>query len=128
MRFEQPVAANSLFNPETTKHFEKAQLLLRSFRNIKGSGGTELAYEKQLSRRLLYQNILLRRSAEMRGNLPAEETLNNLEPILLDIANLPEKPSPAELSGIKERLQRKEMIAALQIYSVQPALPTFQNQ
>lgn len=133
-RFTQSVAVNSLFNPETTKHFEKAQLLLRSFRNasvIKGSQqktAIDLAYEKQLSRRLLYQNILLRRDAELKGNLPAEEALNSLEPFLLDIANLPDKPSPAELNGIRQRMQRKELIAALQINAAQPALPIFQNQ
>ena len=125
-RFEQPVAVNSLFDPETSKHFEKAQLLLRAFRNASAAKG-DLAYEKQLSRRLLYQNILLRRDAEAKGNLPAEEALNSLEPFLLDIANLPDKPSPDELSGIRQRLQRKEMIASLQIYAAQPALPTFQN-
>jgi hypothetical protein len=133
-RFAQPLAVNSLFNPETTKHFEKAQLLLRSFRNasvIKGSPqktAIDLTYEKQLSRRLLYQNILLRRDAELKGNLPAEEALNSLEPFLLDIANLPDQPAPNELSGIRQRMQRKELIAALQINAAQPALPIFQNQ
>jgi hypothetical protein len=134
VRFAQPLAVNSLFNPETTKHFEKAQLLLRSFRNASNIKGTQqkkaidLAYEKQLSRRLLYQNILLRRDAELKGNLPAEEALNNLEPFLLDIANLPDKPALAELSGIRQRLQRKELITALQINAAQPVLPIFQNQ
>jgi hypothetical protein len=130
VRFEQPQAVNSLFNPETTKHFEKAQLLLRAFRNAsvtKGSSRIDLAYEKQLSRRLLYQNILLRRDAEMKGNLPAEEALNSLEPFLLDIAHLPDRPSPDDLSGIRERLQRKDVIVALQINATQPTLPTFQN-
>ena len=129
-RFEQPQAVNSLFNPETARHFEKAQLLLRAFRNasaVKGSGRIELAYEKQLSQRLLYQNILLRRDAEMKGNLPAEEALNSLEPFLLDIANLPDRPLPSDLSGIRERLQRKDLIVALQINGTQSALPTFQN-
>ncbi len=131
VRFEQPLAVNSLFNPETAKHFEKAQLLLRSFRNarvVKGSSRIDLAYERQLSQRLLYQNILLRREAEMKGNLPAEEALNSLEPFLLDIANLPDRPSPNDLSEIRGRLQRKELIVALQINATQPALPTFQNQ
>jgi anti-sigma factor RsiW len=129
-RFEQPLVVNSLFNPETAKHFEKAQLLLRSFRNAsaaKGSGRIDLAYEKQLSQRLLYQNILLRRDAEMKGNLPAEEALNSLEPFLLDIANLPDRPLREELNGIRERLQRRDLIVALQINATQAAWPTFQN-
>jgi len=119
----------SLFAPETIRHFEKAQLMLRSFRNAsasKSSSGADLAYERQLSRRLLYQNILLRRDAEMKGNLPAEEALGNLEPFLIDIANLPDNPSSSELGGIRERLRRKELIASLQIASARPSAPTYQ--
>ena len=127
---EQPLIAASLFTPETIRHFEKAQLMLRSFRSAsaaKSSATTDLAYERQLSRRLLYQNILLRRDAEMKGNLPAEEALSSLEPFLIDIANLPDKPSSGELGDIRERLQRKEMIASLQISSARPSAPTYQN-
>jgi hypothetical protein len=127
--FDQSLIAASLFTPETIRHFEKAQLMLRSFRNASAAkrfAATDLAYERQLSRRLLYQNILLRRDAEMKGNLPAEEALSSLEPFLLDIANLPDNPSPGELGGIRERLQRKELIASLQISSAQPSAPTYQ--
>jgi len=126
--YDQSLIAASLFTPETIRHFEKAQLMLRSFRAgsaAKGSAAADLAYEKQLSRRLLYQNILLRRDAEMKGNLPAEEALSSLEPFLLDIANLPDKPSRNELGEIRERLQRKELIASLHISSAQPSAPTY---
>jgi hypothetical protein len=125
---DQSLIAASLFTPETIRHFEKAQLMLRSFRNasaVKGLAANDLAYEIQLSRRLLYQNILLRRDAEMKGNLPVEEALSSLEPFLLDISNLPDKPSSSELGGIRERLQRKELIASLQISSAQPSAPTY---
>jgi hypothetical protein len=127
--FDQSLIAASLFTPETIRHFEKAQLMLRSFRNASAAkrlAATDLAYERQLSRRLLYQNILLRRDAEMKGNLPAEEALNSLEPFLLDIANLPDNPSSGELGAIKERLQRKELIASLQISSARPSAPMYQ--
>ena len=128
---DQSLIAASLFTPETIRHFEKAQLMLRSFRNasaVKGSAATDLAYERQLSRRLLYKNILLRRDAEMKGNLPAEEALSSLEPFLIDIANLPDRPSSGELGGIRERLRRKELIASLQISSAQPAAHTYRIQ
>jgi len=127
---DQSLIVASLFTPETIKHFEKAQLMLRSFRNAsaeKSFAATDLAYERQLSRRLLYQNILLRRDAELKGNLPAEEALSSLEPFLLDIANLPDKPAPGELGGIRERLRRKELIASLQISSARPSARMYQN-
>src|SRR5215475_12787838 len=127
--FDQSLIAASLFTPETISHFEKTQLMLRSFRNAsaaKSFAATDLAYERQMSRRLLTKNILLRRDAELKGNLPAEEALSSLEPFLLDIANLPDYPSPRELGGIRERLQRKELIDSLQISSAQPSAPTYQ--
>jgi hypothetical protein len=105
---------------ETSKHIERAQMLLRSFRNVDDGDDhddSEIAYEKRQSRGLLYQNIVLRRDAEAKGNMPVEELLGSLEPFLIDIANLPEKPSKDDVLSIKERMQKKEIVSALQIYS-----------
>ena len=105
---------------ETARHLEQAQLMLRSFRNARESNSQmdpDLAYEKQQSRGLLYKNIVLRRDAEARGNLPAENLLSALEPFLLDIANLPDRPTTDDVRSIKERMQKKEIVSALQIYS-----------
>jgi len=115
----QPII-NPFIDVETARHIERAQLLLRSFRNTRDAGAQsdpEIAYDKQRSRGLLSRNILLRRDAEAKGNLPAEELLGSLEPFLLDIANLPDKPSAGDVRSIKERMQKKEILSALQIYS-----------
>jgi hypothetical protein len=115
----QPII-NPFIDFETARHIERAQLLLRSFRNTRDAGpqpDADLSYEKQGSRELLYKNVLLRRDAEAKGNLPVEELLGSLEPFLLDIANLPDKPSGNDVRSIKERMQKKEIVSALQIYS-----------
>jgi hypothetical protein len=119
----QPII-NPFINVETARHIERAQVLLRSFRNTRDSDARldpDLAYERRGSRDLLYKNILLRRDAEAKGNMPVEELLGSLEPFLLDIANLPDKPSGDDLRSIKGRMQKKEIVSALQIYSA-PAL------
>jgi hypothetical protein len=108
------------FSRDVVSHFEKAQLLFRSFRNSDWSNGgsaPELAREQRISKSLLFQNILLRRSAEKAGNLPVGEVTNSLEPLLVDIANLPSHPSLEEVTAIKNRIQRTEIIAVLQVYS-----------
>jgi hypothetical protein len=103
----------------TTKHLERAQRLLRAFRNapLVNNATFDLAYEKKASRHLLYRNIVLRREAEMRGDWPLEEVLSSLEPLLLDIANLPARPTPDDVTPIKERMQKKEIVAQLQLYA-----------
>jgi len=115
-------------------HFERAQLLLRSFRNARAEGKgamMDLAYEKRQAGKLVYDNILLRREAEAKGYLPVEEALTSLEPLLLDIANLPDKPSRGEVQVIRERIQKQELIATLQIVSSEAerfSLPALLNR
>jgi hypothetical protein len=103
----------------TARHVEQAQVLLRSFRNARAGGDdpatTEIAYEKRRSKELLYRNILLRREAASRGNVEVESLLSNLEPILIDIANLPDKPAQDEVRSITERMRKKNIVAMLQV-------------
>lgn len=117
---ERQPMINPFIDVDTARHIERAQLLLRSFRNTSDAGAQadpDLAYEKLRSRGLLSKNILLRRDAEAKGNMPAGELLGSLEPFLLDIANLPDRPSNEEVRSIKERMQKKEIVSALQVYS-----------
>lgn len=103
----------------TARHVEQAQVLLRSFRNARAGGDdpatTEIAYEKRRSKELLYRNILLRREAASRGNVEVESLLSNLEPTLIDIANLPDKPARDEVRSITERMRKKNIVAMLQV-------------
>lgn len=108
----EEATAETLAIADPATHLENAQLLLRAFRNAEPAN---LAYEKRQARKLVYDNILLRREAEAKGNLPVEEALNSLEPLLLDIANLPAKASRGEVRTIRERIQKQEIIATLQI-------------
>jgi hypothetical protein len=109
-----------LLDPEekgVARHVEQAQVLLRSFRNAsEGDGATSIAYEKSLSRKLLDENITLQLEAESAGNKTTKQVLSSLEPFLLDISNLRDEPSRDEVRSIKERMQKKEIIASLQVY------------
>jgi hypothetical protein len=43
--------------------------------------------------------------------------LESLEPILLDIANLPDKPDDSAVRVIRERVERKNIVGLLQVNS-----------
>jgi hypothetical protein len=109
------------FDLETTMHLEKAQVLLRSFENASYPDAKELAYDKRVSRELLLRNILLRREAEASENAPAKSLLGFLEPLLLDIANLPANPAAGDLASIKKRIRKSDVVVAMQIYSTPKA-------
>ena len=105
---------------ETASHLEKAELLMRSFRNMKLSedpGAFDVSYEKQFSKQLLANNRRLRRTAENKRALSIEGLLTGIEPLLLDIANLPDNPAEDDVRSIKELIHKQEVVATLQLYS-----------
>ena len=104
----------------TALHFEKAETLLRAFRNVRleePGSATEVSYERDRARQLVYQNMMLRREADASGDVQVSSLLENLEPILLDIANLPDKPDNDAVRVIRERVERKNIVALLQVNS-----------
>ena len=104
----------------TALHFEKAETLLRAFRNVRleeAGSATEVSYERDRARQLVYQNMMLRREADASGDVQISSLLENLEPILLDIANLPDKPDGDAVRVIRERVERKNIVALLQVNS-----------
>jgi hypothetical protein len=103
---------------EMARHVEQAQMLLRSIKNARAEGGdtVNVAYEKQLSRKLLGNNATLQLEAETRGDKETRQVLDSIEPYLLDIANMHDNASREEVRSIRERIDRKEIIAALQVY------------
>jgi hypothetical protein len=113
------IAYSDIENKDTADHIAQAQNLLRTIRNIHPAGENDevdVTYEKAMSRRLLDENVVLRRDAETSGKYPVKALLGDLEPFLVDIANLPDKTRPGDLRAITDRAQKTEIVAALQSY------------
>ena len=113
------VAYSDLAERDTAEHIQQAENLLRSIRSLQASDDDseiDVSYEKAMSRRLLSENEVLRRDAETAGKFPAKELLGDLEPFLIDIANLPDKTTADKLRAIKDRVQKTEIVAALVSY------------
>lgn len=103
---------------EVARHVERAQMLLRSIKNARPAegGSVNLAYEKTSARKLLAENATLQLDADARGDKQTQQVLDRIEPFLLDIANLGERPSREEVRSLRERVEKNEIIAALQVY------------
>ncbi len=104
----------------TAMHFEKSETLLRSFRNIRLNEPTtaaQVGYERTRAKQLVFQNMMLRREADATGDVQIASLLESLEPILLDIANLPDRPDADAVRVIRDRVERKNIVALLQVNS-----------
>ena len=102
---------------QTSRHLEQAQLLLRSIRNTQAATASELDYERALSRDLLSRNRLLRRRAEQNEDAAAAEVLVHVEPLLLDIANLPNRAASEEIASLQSLIRAEGIIAELRLYA-----------
>jgi hypothetical protein len=104
----------------TAVHFEKSETLLVAFRNVRlnepGTAG-EIAYERKNAKQLVYQNMILRREADAAGDVQSSSLLESLEPILIDIANLPDKPDNDAVRVIRQRVERKNIVPLLRVNS-----------
>lgn len=104
----------------TAIHFERSETLLVAFRNVQVNepgGKSEVAYERKRAQQLVYQNMMLRREADAAGDVQISSLLENLEPILIDIANLPDKPDKDAMRVIRERVERKNIVPLLRVNS-----------
>lgn len=118
---EKRLAALRLNHLETeiVGHIEKTEMLLRSFRNARAVGSVEtfdVEYERLQARKLLDENRRLRRDAENHGIAFAEEAFGQVEPYLLEIANIEAKPAPEKVLDIKQRVSSQNIIASMQVY------------
>jgi hypothetical protein len=104
----------------TAVHFEKSETLLVAFRNVRlnsPSTAAEIAYERKNAKQLVYQNMMLRREADAAGDVQSASLLESLEPILIDIANLPDKPDSDAVRVIRQRVERKNIVPLLRVNS-----------
>ena len=102
----------------TAMHFEKAERLLLGFKNVRlnePGAATKVGYERKRAKELVYQNMMLRREADAAGDVQIASLLENLEPILLDIANLPARPDQDSVRVIRARVERKNIVALLRV-------------
>lgn len=104
----------------TAMHFEKSETLLLAFRNVRlddPDAAKEVGYERKRAQQLVYQNMMLRREAEASGDVQISSLLESLEPILIDIANLPDRPDKDAVRVIRDRVERKNIVPLLRVNS-----------
>jgi hypothetical protein len=69
----QTLAISTWTIKDTATHIEQSKLLLRSIKNVAiadNDDEIDVTYDKALSRRLLNENVVLRRDAEMKAKFP----------------------------------------------------------
>lgn len=97
-------------------HLERSQIVLAQLINA-APGNLDWTGERERARDLIAENRLLRQTALHSGDEPDAALLEDLERVLLDVANSPADLRPDELENLQQRIENEELLFKVRITS-----------
>ncbi len=97
-------------------HLERSQVLLTELLNAPPAA-LDLASQRSQARDLLEENRLLRQASARAGELGRSATLDDLERVLLDVANSPADLSADDLQILRTRIKNDGLLFKVRITS-----------
>jgi hypothetical protein len=96
------------------EHFETTQTLLVDLMNgpEAGTGATaaDFAFERATAGELVSSGRLYRETARQNGDARYARMLDDLEPVLIDVARAPERMSPNDLQSLRARIDEASLL------------------
>lgn len=96
-------------------HFEESERVLVELTNLTPDAGNDITNERERAEELLASNRLYRRTAIDRGEGNVATLLDELEPVLIEIAHASSQPSAGELRSIQKRVEAKGLVFKLRV-------------
>jgi hypothetical protein len=124
-------ARERVLDAEVEEHFERSQRVLTEVANLDAVGPVVLASDRERAADLVAAGRVYRRTADALGEVATSELLEDLERVLLDVANGPVQPTPQEIDGLRERIDQQDLVFRLRVVGAElrhrqgPATPTY---
>jgi hypothetical protein len=96
-------------------HLDDSERMLVELTNITASDNIDVSTEQQRAEELLVSNRLYRSTALDRGEDRVATLLDELEPMLMQIAHGPSQLTPDELHKIQKRVEAKGLVFKLRV-------------
>lgn len=97
------------------EHFDQSERVLVELTNRTPDGSTDITTERERAEELLASNRLYRSTALDRGEEDVATLLDELEPVLLQIARSPSQVSAEELRAMQKRVESKGLVFKLRV-------------
>lgn len=95
-------------------HLDRSEMVLAELVNA-DPAKIDLKDEQTRARDLIAENRLLRETAMHAGDTQHAAVLDDLERVLLDIANSPAKPAPADLEDLQRRIESDGLLFKVRV-------------
>ena len=124
-------ARERVLDAEVEEHFERSQRVLSDLVDAEGSGPVVLAGDRARAADLVAAGRVYRRSADALGEAATSELLEDLERVLLDVANSSPEFESDELRDVRARIDQQDLVFRLRVVGAElrrrqrPATPAF---
>jgi hypothetical protein len=99
-----------------SEHLERSQIVLAELANG-NPGSSDLLEERERARELIGANRLLRQTAQRLGDNQDVAVLEDLEHVLLEVANAPETPTSQDAERVQRSIAENELLFKVRIAS-----------
>jgi hypothetical protein len=97
-------------------HLERSQVTLSELVNTQGGPEVDISDEQQRVRDLVSENRLYRQTALRTGEPAVASVLDDLERVLVEVANGPSTMNEAEFDQVRKRIDRQGIIFKVRVF------------
>jgi len=114
-----PQARERILLMAVGRHLERSQMVLVELANTESKGPVDISAERNIARDLVDENRLYRQTEARAGEAGVADVLDDLERVLIEIANGPSKISSTQLDEIQRRIEAKGIIFKIRVIGSQ---------
>jgi hypothetical protein len=104
-----------LLRAEMEDHLERSQRVLVDVANNDDSGDVSLASDRTRAADLVAAGRLYRRAADRVGDVEMRDLLEDVERVLVDVANGSSEPASKELNDVRTRIGEQDLLFRLRV-------------
>jgi hypothetical protein len=130
-RVASHAARERVLDAEVEAHLERSQRVLADVVNLDTDSTVALASDRERAADLVAAGRVYRRTADALGETATSELLEDLERVLLDVANGSPEPSPREIESWRQRIDQQDLVFRLRVVGAElrhrqePATPSY---
>lgn len=120
------VTTSGNLESQTAQYLGRSQLLLLALANVdtlaEGAENIDLSVQKQVSRELFEEAPKLAESLRKKGHYRLESLVNDLEKVLLQVANLDERRGLRQVRLIQKSIRQSDLLLRVNLQKLRPSL------
>ncbi len=96
-------------------HLERSQMILVELSNMPSNGKVDISSEQRMASELVSENRLYRQTALNAGEVGVASVLDQLERVLVEVANSPSEVSSKQMESLRKRIKSQGILFKVRV-------------